>query len=1124
MYVCMYVCALLTNILLSTNSASAAEESARCYIYAFDLKLKWVDTDKTKFTISFRTNDDGNSVQLLWYRNGESEPVLTDELSGNVTKHVTYTSSEISLATLLAREDGDGNRAFRVGDKITWAVRVTNDKKVTDTQMIPVRTDYIQTSDKGTHDSYVYSTVDKYPSSPYFGSIYATNGRHTTDDATTSSYFYAYKDEPGTEINPYNTSEVRQRDFKEYGKWAGGQSWDKPTHLTVDSKGTVYMVDNSTTHRGIYTVSGDGIFNKSKDFSQFFTGTIPGPIFAPFIYGTGDTTKLYAYFTKKATDQNLQMKVGEYRIGSEYNIGSTTEISTSWEGAPSAIHATAKDDYTGTSNPLANILVTSRGMFIGFEQVTDNNNQLPFLIFRNHNGVIGYNSKTARDEKGLDMDNLNNSEGVGITSPPGGYGATFAITQDEKILVVACRQSFYVYDVVWSKDDEGNNTVALNFKYRQGHLEDYKFLSINFDYAGNLIASGKQIYRYALENLKAENRCETPAREEYAITYIDDATQSAIDANAHDAIFTNANGTNNWSDAANWILKKNEWVYKAGAQPDADDRVLINAPCKVDVLDAVAGSVDLHKGTVGDVNYDNTSLTILPGAALYVGGTIRKVEGSEFDEESRLPIGQYISQNGPYDDGFDDIFIKAGEITNTSLQAGTSPQYDRKYYGTGALAYFDKDYELPATVELCGYKTVGEGDLEWQHVAVPFAVNPYNNFYGSYMYEYYQNNWRLPQGNLQPFHGYLLLQKDACTYSMKGNLSKTKVSNTDPTKTIDLDYSEISSTEEGVSQGFNLLGNSWTAPLQVGSFTESDFTNAYAAIYLYNSARQYKPYPINQDIKNNLSYNRPEDSPADETEVNEAIISPLQAFFVWAKSSGATLKLDYDKLVAKGAQPASPLRSPERVAAKEQDRLYMAIVGSEGESDELYLFQCADYTDAFDNGYEALKMAGDAGTPYLSATTALGEMAVLAVPELDGTFLNFKQGVSNTYTITFSYNGAEKLYLEDAIASESVAIAEGATYSFSATDDDAHRFRIVSKTDGGDVATSTLAVWANDNNLFVQNPTGEHVQVCVYGSDGRLVLQKVTCELTTSLDIPMHGVYTIQLTTKNHVQTIKHIL
>jgi hypothetical protein len=191
----------------------------------------------------------------------------------------------------------------------------------------------------------------------------------------------------------------------------------------------------------------------------------------------------------------------------------------------------------------------------------------------------------------------------------------------------------------------------------------------------------------------------------------------------------------------------------------------------------------------------------------------------------------------------------------------------------------------------------------------------------------------------------------------------------------------------------------------------------------------------------------------------------MQSFSVFTMGSGASVTLDYDKIVyqptlAGTATPApNKIQRRERKSADEANKLRIFVRTESGLGDILYMWEREDFSEAFENGWDGRKMYGESYAPQLYAITPEGAMAVNCVPTYEGVLIGFRAGTDEqTYTFSFEYDAdAEPLYLYDKYADAYTRVLSGNTYLFVANDYEAHaRFSLTHYMPG--VATGMDAV------------------------------------------------------------------
>ena len=327
---------------------------------------------------------------------------------------------------------------------------------------------------------------------------------------------------------------------------------------------------------------------------------------------------------------------------------------------------------------------------------------------------------------------------------------------------------------------------------------------------------------------------------------------------------------------------------------------------------------------------------------------------------------------------------------------------------------------------------------------------------------------------------------------------------------------------EGAGKGQNLIGNSWTAPIQITLLEATDFGEGLQqTVYIYNTGRdaeygvggyggvnddtpgQWRTIPI--ETAKLADYAGPKTIPA------------MQAFEVDfskdATQTTANLTLEYNRVVrtSKGTDLNMPLYAPRRKAqaVTDEPELMRICVEDSRTRTELYLLQDGRFTDDFDNGWDGFYMEGNGPAAGLWAFTPVGDMAVSAQPAIDGTTLGFRPGRENLYTFSFQWEG-EVLYLNDMLLRQSVQIRTGNTYAFTAFDNEAENRFVISHEPCSEVNTSLADIVLTGDLLTLNNPAGELLDVLVYDPAGRICTTRQTADNLVKLDLPAtQGVYMV---------------
>lgn len=467
-------------------------------------------------------------------------------------------------------------------------------------------------------------------------------------------------------------------------------------------------------------------------------------------------------------------------------------------------------------------------------------------------------------------------------------------------------------------------------------------------------------------------------------------------------------GTNNqyWDEASNWLNSD---------MPTSKDKVRVIADCVVRNTAAEAAEVNICTG-----GSHNGHLTIQANGAIQVTGEVKRVEDGHYFRPMPTQLG--------------DIFVEA-----SSAGSGALIQGDNVGRTKAVVQYYSK-----ASGEDNG--TGGLRNAVWQWMATPFIDEDdvQDNYYGAWMmsYDNSTHSWSRRQNgdNMIPFGGYELTQKAAPgvghTYDMQGTLVATG------TKEITL------------YKGLNLIGNSWTAPINISAMTTEDFGGAEATIVMFNTG-----VDIDGGGETTAVSNETADVTTSGTYVSIPVnvadavtayktIPAMQAFEIRNSSGSDTqLTLDYDRIVRTSSVTINPMRAPKRAATGVEgiESTLRIYVQGERYGDYVYIFENEATTMGFDNGWDGRKyMSDNYDIPVLMVRSENINYQVSTQPRLAGTRLAFYQGEDNFYAMGFRYDGYERLWLYDNQTDSYTEIRANNVYYFgSNTEDLQQRFEIV---------------------------------------------------------------------------------
>lgn len=485
------------------------------------------------------------------------------------------------------------------------------------------------------------------------------------------------------------------------------------------------------------------------------------------------------------------------------------------------------------------------------------------------------------------------------------------------------------------------------------------------------------------------------------------------------------------TDSTSWDNELN-WGPSYASLPLYNQAVRILKPCVVKSGTVVRAS-GIKIIPSGRINHDTDnasgSLTIEPGGALIVDGKVRAaVAPNYFNATPTTPANLYI----------------AADETN----------------GNGTLIFDNEDGETQATVGYYSKATTDENTTwNWQYMAVPFNDNSsaYRNFYDSYLYRWAENcsGWEVVpnQGAVYPWVGYTITQVGKKMYYMDGTLVET---------------GEQTFT---VPAGKNLvLGNSWTAPIQVKQFEDADSAGMSKNVYLFNTGYDYDKTGTFDKADGRYEGGTYVTIPIHSSPyTGDSLISSLQAFIVYAKTGegGGTFTLDYDRHVRPARSTdkvnAGPMHAPKRGGVINDKPAVLKVWASGSRYDDrLIVLEREDFSTGLDEGWDGNKRVAGNSSPLIFAVTDNGREAVSAIPTMEGTLIGFWAGEDNEYTLHFEYNEEDELYLLDLDNNTYTPVNSNSTYVFTVPDKKAHNRFILTRNAPDPVATGVEETQANE--------------------------------------------------------------
>ena len=480
-------------------------------IVAYDLNCKY-KPGAMAFDFSFYANTQPASGKLIFY-NEKGQPTKEIELS-----NLRQGKNTVFIQVKDIPE-------FEVGQDIFWEVHL-------EARPSTLFAEIFRSSTFNT----AYATIDNNPASDFFGSIWVANQKahgynNTTDgeiwrlvpeqgyardgekDATQGHR--PHRPRPGDKPNPDGWKPPQggggqppQGGGGQPPQGGGGQRpqggkqepprGGRPDHTpsentengfevifrpTVAPDGTVYLTDNGPSYGGVFIMD-----PHTKQITNFFdgctyengewkdnNGTVVGSgSTGAHIYCTENEAKLYLIHN---THPNAANDAGQALGFFKYDLMKNGELQHTYNNTMA--YKAFANGYRGTLTDYA-IVGTSHGIWVCNLRI-DNVYQDPSLSFYSNDGMVTY------------------FEDPAFIS--GSWGAALAVNHDETILVMVDRDGDLLqFDINWSEDVPSltNKQVHQIFDFTSNDSYDRPTITtLNFDYAGNLVATLGETYNDA---------------------------------------------------------------------------------------------------------------------------------------------------------------------------------------------------------------------------------------------------------------------------------------------------------------------------------------------------------------------------------------------------------------------------------------------------------------------------------------------------------------------------------------------------------------------------------------------------------------------------------------------------
>jgi len=243
---------------------------------------------------------------------------------------------------------------------------------------------------------------------------------------------------------------------------------------------------------------------------------------------------------------------------------------------------------------------------------------------------------------------------------------------------------------------------------------------------------------------------------------------------------------------------------------------------------------------------------------------------------------------------------------------------------------------------------------------------------------------------------------------------------------------------------YQVIGNSWTAPIDINSFTDDDMENLVKSIYFFNTG-------TDETGEGSVDTG---DRWAPGTYVSVPIhaapytgddhIPSLQGFYVTNSSGSAgTLHLNYSRHVrntTRSSVVSGPMHAPKRAVRTENEPIVLKIFARGSRYDDrLIVLERTDFTRGNDDGWDGEKWDGSTISPTIwTINEENGAEAVTATPDMEGTIIGFRAGEDSEYRFDFVYDEEETLYLLDTDNNTYTQVVTGSSYTFTCADKGEH--------------------------------------------------------------------------------------
>jgi len=513
----------------------------------------------------------------------------------------------------------------------------------------------------------------------------------------------------------------------------------------------------------------------------------------------------------------------------------------------------------------------------------------------------------------------------------------------------------------------------------------------------------------------------------------------------------------------------------------------------------------LFAGTYNDVIVDNPQGVVMAaGANVVANGTL------EIKIGSKLEIGTGRSVN-------------ANTVLNNAGAGGIRIKSENGQPSGTLIFNNSENAAIQATVEMYSKANWDTNQAinakyKWQFIGIPVqSLNVLPTFYGGYVRRYNEagigygyletNRWiQLREYDaMEALAGYEIVQPTAKKYEFPGMLYNQSIQKT------------LSYTSGADYPGQHLIGNPYTAAIDIKEIEFSSTTDS--TVYLYNTGTfsSWDTYKANSSADSTAS------TPGQYTAIPQRLagsstlprqIPAMQAFLVRTKGTAeGSVTVNYNAVKQKNF-------SVQRSKKEELSSLRFNLIGEKMDNDVMWLFSHEGTSRGFDNGWDAYKMAGDAGTARIQMVEGDNWFQINTVPNVNETELwarrgandsNYKLKITNENMLS-KYNS---LYLLDLVTMDLVDISQPQTeYFFSMTNtSSAPRFKIL--TSAGITTGIPGSIVHYSSGKLISTDWSKISEIKLFGLNGVQISNlQPTKSQTKAIDLNLpQGVYIIKIKT-----------